>query len=48
MAYIVVGISILVVVVGSIVYAMVAMRSKGKSRRITAFGEAPEDTNPPS
>jgi heme/copper-type cytochrome/quinol oxidase subunit 2 len=48
MTYIIVGISILVVVVGAVIYAVVAMRADKSSTRITAFGEAPDDANPPS
>ncbi len=39
-----VGLAILAIVVGSVIYAMVAMRaSDRRSTRMTAFGEAPED-----
>lgn len=48
MIYIVVGISILVVVLASLLYAVVALKTGDKTRRITAFGEAPDEANPPS
>jgi heme/copper-type cytochrome/quinol oxidase subunit 2 len=48
MLYIVVGVSILVIVVGAIVYAMVAMRGGNKPQtRITPFGEVTDDPRDP-
>ena len=44
MLYIVVGIAILVIVLVSIIYALVAMRGDGKGKtRITPFGEVSDD-----
>lgn len=48
MVAIVVGVTILVIVVGSILYAMVALRDdKGPKKRMTPFGEITEE-NPES
>jgi heme/copper-type cytochrome/quinol oxidase subunit 2 len=44
MVAIVVGITILVIVVGAVIYAMVALRDdKGPKKRITPFGEITEE-----
>lgn len=48
MLYIVVGITILVIVLGAIIYAMVALRDdKGPKKRITPFGEITDEDNRP-
>jgi hypothetical protein len=48
MVSIVVGIGILVIVVGAIIYAIVAMRGgDGPKKRMTPFGEVSDDNPEP-
>lgn len=48
MLYIVVGITILVIVLGAIIYAVVALRDdKGPKKRMTPFGEITDEPQDP-
>ncbi|MGV3617892.1 MAG: hypothetical protein ACO1SV_21410 [Fimbriimonas sp.] len=47
MVSIVLGIGILAIVVGAIIYAFVAMRDGGPKKRITPFGEVSDDNPEP-